>query len=96
MAGHLIMNCHGCKWLDRYKKDGNGYCAHVENSKQGRTHRAYIWANRQKYILGRAEEPSIKVRTPDMERCELYKLGDWKTRWETERQEQLKGYKNEG
>lgn len=19
------MNCHGCKWLDRYKKDGNGY-----------------------------------------------------------------------
>lgn len=32
-----------------------------------------------------------KVRRPDMERCELYKPGDWKTRWETERQEQLKG-----
>lgn len=32
MAGHLIMNCHGCKWLDRYKKDGNGYCCRVVRS----------------------------------------------------------------
>ena len=27
------LNCHGCKWLDRYKKDGNGYCCMVDNSK---------------------------------------------------------------
>lgn len=27
------MNCHGCKWLDRYKKDGNGYCCKVERSR---------------------------------------------------------------
>ena len=27
------MNCHGCKWLDRYKKDGNGYCCMVVRSK---------------------------------------------------------------
>ena len=27
------MNCHGCKWLDRYKMDGNGYCCHVVMSK---------------------------------------------------------------
>lgn len=24
-----VLNCHGCKWLDRYKKDGNGYCCMV-------------------------------------------------------------------
>ena len=27
------MNCHGCKWLDRYKEDGNGYCCYVVRSK---------------------------------------------------------------
>ena len=26
-------NCHGCKWLDRYRIDGNGYCSKVERSK---------------------------------------------------------------
>lgn len=56
------MNCHGCKWLDRYKKDGNGYCCMVVRSKT----------------------QTSKVRRPDMERCVLYKPGDWKTRWETE------------
>lgn len=50
------MNCHGCKWLDRYKKDGNGYCCMVVRSKT----------------------QTSKVRRPDMERCELYKPGDWK------------------
>lgn len=54
------MNCHGCKWLDRYKKDGNGYCYMVERSKTQRE----------------------KVRRPDMERCELYKPGDFNTRYE--------------
>lgn len=28
------MNCHGCKWLDRYKKDGNGYCCMVERTRE--------------------------------------------------------------
>ena len=28
------MNCHGCKWLDRYKQDGRGYCCKVERSKE--------------------------------------------------------------
>ena len=60
--GGLNMNCHGCKWLDRYKKDGNGYCCMVERSKTQRE----------------------KVRRPDMERCELYKPGDFNTRYRTE------------
>lgn len=51
-----------CKWLDRYKKDGNGYCCMVERSKTQRE----------------------KVRRPDMERCELYKPGDFNTRYRTE------------
>ena len=25
-------NCHGCKWLDRYKENGRGYCCMVERS----------------------------------------------------------------
>ena len=25
----MALNCHGCKWLDRYNKDGNGYCSMV-------------------------------------------------------------------
>ena len=61
-AEYQVKNCHGCKWLDRYKKDGNGYCCMVVRSKT----------------------QTSKVRRPDMERCELYKPGDWKTRWETE------------
>ena len=27
------LNCHGYKWLDRYKMDGNGYCCTVVRSK---------------------------------------------------------------
>lgn len=85
MVGYIVMNCHGCKWLDRYKKDGNGYCCMVEMSIQGKALREWLQEHREDYSLGRKEKPSIKVRTPDMERCELYKPGDWKTRWETER-----------
>lgn len=55
------MNCHGCKWLDRYKKDGEGYCCMVVRSKT----------------------QNEKIRRADMQRCELYKSGDWKTRWQT-------------
>lgn len=32
----------------------------------------------------RSKTQSDKVRRADMERCELYKEGDWKTRWQTE------------
>lgn len=26
-------NCHGCKWLDEFGKNGDGYCCMVERSK---------------------------------------------------------------
>lgn len=26
-------NCNGCKYLDRYKENGRGYCCMVERSK---------------------------------------------------------------
>ena len=78
-------NCHGCMWLDRYKEDGRGYCCMVEESEQGRALRAYLEAHREEYILGRKEEPSVKVRTPDMERCELYEAGDFATRYSQKR-----------
>ncbi len=29
----MIQNCHGCKWLDRYKTNGRGYCCMVARSK---------------------------------------------------------------
>lgn len=53
-------NCHGCKWLDRYKVNGAGYCCMVVRSKT----------------------QSKKARQPEMERCELYEAGDWKTRYQ--------------
>lgn len=31
-----MSNCHGCKWLDRYKTDGRGYCCRVERSRTQR------------------------------------------------------------
>ena len=67
-------NCHGCKWLDRYKEDGNGYCAHVMRSK------TYQPSRRTKEML----IPSSCARRPHMERCELYEPGDWKRRFRTE------------
>lgn len=27
------MNCHGCKWLDETRPQGNGYCCMVVRSK---------------------------------------------------------------
>ncbi len=71
------MNCHGCKWLDRYKMDGNGYCCHVVMSK--------TYFPSERIILGRLLE-SASVRRPDMERCELYEAGDWAKRWEREQE----------
>lgn len=38
-------------------------------------------------VVVRSKTQSDKVRRPDMERCELYKAGDWKTRWQTEKAE---------
>ena len=28
------MNCNGCKYLDRYKENGRGYCCMIERSKE--------------------------------------------------------------
>lgn len=38
-------------------------------------------------MVVRSKTQSDKVRRPSMERCELYKAGDWKTRWQTEKAE---------
>lgn len=38
-------------------------------------------------MVVRSKMQSDKVRRPNMERCELYKAGDWKTRWQTEKAE---------
>lgn len=59
------MNCHGCKWLDRYQSKGNGYCAMVVRSKTYRGHHV------ENGHLG----PGSRVRKPEMERCELYEPG---------------------
>ena len=62
-AEYQVKNCHGCKWLDRYKEDGRGYCSRVERSEQGKAHRRWLWEHREEFMLGRKEEPSVKVRT---------------------------------
>lgn len=67
----MAENCHGCKHLDRYKQDGNGYCAMVVRSKSYHD----MYAENGKLM------PSSCVRTPDMERCELYEPGALETRW---------------
>ena len=28
------LNCQGCKYLDKYKQEGRGYCCMVERSKE--------------------------------------------------------------
>ena len=65
-------NCHGCKWLDRYKSDGNGYCSMVTRSN---TFKGAHVNNNGEVI------PSSRVRKPHMARCELYKSGDFATRY---------------
>lgn len=67
-----MCNCHGCRWLDRYKADGNGYCCMVERS--GTYRRASTSED------GKLTESS-KVRRPNMERCELYEPGGWSGRY---------------
>lgn len=68
------MNCHGCKHLDRHKMDGNGYCAHVVRSEGYQPQR----------VEGGKLLDSSCVRRPDMERCELYAVGDFATRFQEE------------
>lgn len=71
------MNCHGCKWLDRYQSDGNGNCAMVVRSK---TYRGQCVENG--HLV-----PSSSVRKPEMERCELYEPGDFATRYQMQEAE---------
>lgn len=74
-------NCVGCKWLDSTDRRGSGYCCMVERSRQGQAHREHLSAHRDEYELGRVERPSIRKRTPDTVRCELYEAGDYATRY---------------
>lgn len=55
------MNCHGCKWLDEVKHNGEGYCCMVKRSK--------------------SYKPGAQIRKPNDERCELFKQGNFKTRY---------------
>ena len=68
-------NCHGCKFLDEIRPAGAGYCAHVERSEQGKA-----WM-KQNSMYGVINIP-LKVRRPEMERCELYDPGCFATRFE--------------
>lgn len=75
MANHNE-NCHGCKWLDEVESQppGNGYCCQVERSSGYKPAR----------IVNGRLEPSDKVRRPENGRCELYKAGNFATRYEDE------------
>lgn len=66
------MNCTGCQNLDQNSKQppGNGYCCMVERSSQKDSFRYSVYG----------EKISPKVRTPEMERCELYSAGDFRNR----------------
>ena len=75
-------NCHGCKWLSEYKEKGRGYCCMVEHSKSNQELQEYIRRHREEYEYGRKELPSLKVRRPEMERCELYYPGKFSERYE--------------
>lgn len=83
MKPDTARNCYGCKHLDKYRNECNGYCSMVERSEQGKAHRAWLREHREEFELGRKETPSIKIRRPDMERCELYEAGDFATRYKT-------------
>ena len=39
-------------------------------------------------MVVRSKSQSNRCRLPNMDRCELYEAGDWKTRWETEMQKE--------
>ena len=67
-----MKNCHGCKWLDRCKEDGRGYCCRVERS---RTYQPLRNDGSGKLIA------SSKVREPNMPRCELYEPGEFDNRY---------------
>lgn len=69
-----MSNCHGCKWLDETHPAGSGYCSTVERSK------LYDPVVERKKVT--FADPSMKVRRPDRERCELYEPGNFATRFE--------------
>lgn len=75
MANHNE-NCHGCKWLDEVysQPPGSGYCCQVVRSSGYKPAR----------IVNGRLEPSGKVRRPENGRCELYKTGNFATRYKDE------------
>lgn len=75
-------NCHGCKWLDETRPAGSGYCCQVERSKENRELQEHIRKHYAEYEYGQNELPSLKVRRPDMERCELYEAGSFSERYD--------------
>lgn len=81
-----MANCHGCKHLDevRSEPEGTGYCCVAERSKAGRELNQYIRAHQEEFALGRNPVPSIKVRRPDMERCELFAPGSFANRFDSQ------------
>lgn len=64
------MNCHGCKYLDRDGPRGNGYCMQAVLSKRYHAQEIVQVTQHKRVLI-----PSGCVRTPDMERCELYRVG---------------------
>lgn len=57
------MNCHGCKWLDRYKKDGNGYCCKVERKMSWTEICGNFFQHRDRFVreFERAKAAGFKV-----------------------------------
>lgn len=68
----MSLNCHGCKWLDEYGKDGAGYCSMVTHSKNFNTMECTIDCGHR----------APRIRRKEDARCELYEAGDFKTRYE--------------
>lgn len=69
-------NCHGCKWLDEVENQppGSGYCCQVVRQSGYKPARIVDWR-----LVS-----SDKVRRPENGRCELYKAGNFATRYEDE------------
>lgn len=65
----MISNCSGCKWLDRYRVDGNGYCSMVVRSKT--FHGASVSKHDGRLF------PSSCVRRANMLPCEFYEPGNF-------------------
>ena len=79
-ATNSSLNCHGCKSLDELKgaPKGTGYCCTVERSEAGKK----WFREHSSYGSYGALNTSLKVRRPDMPRCELYEPGDFQHRFD--------------